>query len=166
MQELYNEVVKLLNQLIRSSKDAMSICQKHSYNGHKRYYQVASLCYMEKLLYFKKKVFDMFQFMPLDDSMSEPYIANSYKEHFTKWQNFLKMNIDTLTDLNKKLFAETGIENCAITDVLCHLYKDQERTVRQVKQYNESGWNPIELHADDKILHKKMKSKMGKRGIK
>ena len=166
MNEIYNEVVKLLNQLIRSTKDAMSICHKHSYNGHKRYYQITSLCYTEKLLYFKKKVFDMFQFMPLDDSMSEPYTANSYKEHFTKWQNFLKTSIDTLTDLNKRLFAETGIDNCTITDVLCKLYKDQERTIRQVKQYNESGWNPIELHADDKILHKKMKKKMGKRGVK
>lgn len=166
MQELYNEVVKLLNQLIRSCKDAMALCQQWTYNGHKRYYQVAVLCYTEKLLYLKKKVFDMFRFMPLDDSTSELYKATSYKDHFTKWETHLKVCIDTLIDLNERLFAETGIENCTITDILCYLYKDQERTIRQIKQYNESGWNPIELHADDKILHKKMKKKMKKAGYK
>ena len=166
MHDVYNEVVKLLNQLIRSAKDAMSICQKLTYNGHKRYYQVMTLCYTEKLLYLKKKVWDMFQIMPTDDSMSEPYTAQTYKEHFTKWEKFLKSSIDALAGYNKLLFAETGIENCTITDVLCHLYKDQERTIRQMKQYNESGWNPIELHADDRKLHGKMKRKMKKAGYK
>ena len=166
MQETFDEVVKLLNQLIRSSKDAMGICQKLTYNGHKRYYQVMTLCYTEKLLYLKKKAWDMFQFMPMDDSMSDPYMVQTYKEHFTKWEKFLKSSIDALSHLNKQLFAETGIENCTITDVLSHLYKDQERTIRQIKQYNESGWNPIELHADDKKLHSKMKHKMNKKGYK
>lgn len=166
MQEIFNEVVKLLNQLIRSSKDAMSLCQQWAYNGHKRYYQVATLCYTEKLLYLKKKVFDMFRFMPLDDSTSDPYLATSYKDHFTKWDSNLKMWIDSLSDLNKRLFTETGMENCTITDILCHLYKDYERTARKLKQYNESGWNPIALHADDKVLHEKMKKKMKKAGYK
>ena len=166
MQEIFNEVVKILNQLIRSSKDAMSICQKLTYNGHKRYYQLSTLCYTENLLYLKKKAWDMFQFMPMDDSMSEPYTAQGYKEHFLKWEKFLKTCIESLSSLNKQLFAETGIENCTITDVLCHLYKDQERTIRQIKQYNESGWNSIELHADDRKLHSKMKHKMKKVGYK
>jgi hypothetical protein len=166
MQELFNEVVKLLNQLIRSSKDAMALCQTWAYNGHKRYYQMKVLCYTEKLLHLKKKVYDTFRFMPADDSMSEPYKAQTYKEHFSRWENFLKTSIEKLTDLNKNLFVETGIENCIITDILYSLYKDHERTFRQIKQYNESGWNPIELHADDLRLHKKLKRKMKKEGIK
>ena len=166
MQDTYNEIVKILNQLIRSCKDAMSLCQQWTYNGHKRYYQVACLCYMEKLLYLKKKAFDMFRFMPLDDSHSEPYIAQTYKDHFTRWEKYLKSCIDSLTELNKRLFTETGIENCTLTDIIEHLYKDQERTVRKIKQYNESGWNAIELHLDDKKLHEKMKKKMNNKGYK
>jgi hypothetical protein len=144
----------------------MALCQAWTYNGHKRYYQMAVLCYTEKLLCLKKKVYDMFRFMPMDDSASEPYRAQTYKEHFAKWENFLKGNIEILSDLNKKLFAETGVENCTVTDILCRLYKDRERTLRRVKQYNESGWNPIELHADDLKLHKKLKRKMKKEGVK
>ena len=166
MQEIYNGVVKLINQLIRSCKDAASLCQQWYLNGYKRYYQMDVLWYMEKLLYLKKKVFDMYHFMPLDNNESESYRPQGYKDHFSQWKRFLQSTIDTLTGYNKKLFNETGIENCTITEILCHLYKDQERLVRDIAQYNESSWNPIEIHAKDKKLHSKMKKKMKKEGVK
>ena len=167
MQELYNEVVRQLNQLIRSCKDAMSLCQQWAYDGHKRYYQEYAIGYFEKLLYLKKKVWDMYRFMPLDDSMSVAYTPQSYVAHFPEWEKFLKSTIENLTDLNKKLFAETGIENHTLTEIIeCDLYKDQERTLREIIHNKAHGNNPIALQDADRKLHKKEKKTMKKKGHK
>jgi len=167
MQDLYNEVVKLLNQLIRSCKDAMSLCQQWAYDGHKRYYETYSIDYYKKLLYLKKKVWDMYRFMPMDDSTSTAYIARSYPAHFIEWEKFLKSIIENLTDLNKKLFAETGIENHTLTEIIeCDLYKDQERTLREIAHNRAHGDNPIALQEADRKLHKKWKKIMNKKGYK
>ena len=78
MQEVVNDIVKILNQLIRSSKDASALCQTWFFNGHKRYYQCAALYYTECLLWSKKKVFDMYQIMPVDDGSATPYAPASF----------------------------------------------------------------------------------------
>jgi len=166
MQEHYNEVVKCLNQLIRSCKDASAACQQWGYNGHKRMYQTYSLKYMEKFLYLKKKVFDMFRFMPIDNNASEPYKPTSYKEHFFHWEKFIKMCIDTLSNLSKKIYESTGMENCTLNEILHCLYKDYEKVCREIAIYNESQWHPIELHMIDAKYHKKFKKKMKERGYK
>ena len=176
MNELYNEVVKLLNQLIRSSKDASVLCQSWAYNGRKRYYQEDHVWYTCKLDYIKKKAYDMFNvsidknrpdtFVIIDENLSMPYTARDYKDHFVKWAAFLKSSIAGLTNLKKQIYAEVGLEDCALEKVVRHLYKDQERTVRKFRQYEKSGWMPIELHADDNMMHAREKKSMQKKGIK
>ena len=176
MNEIYNEVVKLLNQLIRSSKDAMSLCQQWTYNGRKRYYQEDHIWYSNKLDYIKKKAYDMFNvsidknrpdtFVIIDENLSMPYMASGYKDHFVKWLTFLKTSIANLTNLHKQIYSEIGLEDRCLKKVLRHLYKDQERHVRKFRQYEKSGWNSIELHADDNMLHAREKKSMKEKGIK
>ena len=171
MQDLYNEVVKLLNQLIRSNKDAMSLCQQWVYNGHKRYYQMATLCLTEHLLYFKKKAYDRYtrsksRFLLTDETYSEPYKAGSYKEHFTKWENYLQSVIESLEEINNKIIAQTSRKPKGIKAIFEYLDKDMERTVRDIQLFDQSGWNPIELHAYDKSLHTRLKKEMKKAGYK
>jgi len=166
MQETFNDIVRILNQMIRSCKDASALCQTWFFNGHKRYYQCAALYYTECLLWFRKKAFDMYRMMPDNDGSAEPYAPTSFKEHFAQWERLLSSNIDRLIALNRQLFNDAGLENCTMRDVIFHLYKDRERTYRKLNQYNRNGWNPIELHATDRELHVKMKRKMRKRGIR
>ena len=176
MKEIYDEVVKLLNQLVRSSKDAMTICQQLTSNGGKRYHQESILFYTQKLAYIKKKAYDMFNvsidknkpdtFFIIDESISVPYTARGLKDHYAKWITFLKTSICTLSDLSKRIYSEVGLTDKAIEKVHRFLYKDQERFVREYRLYEESGWNPIEIHLTDHRKHTKEKKSMQEKGIK
>ena len=169
MQELYNEVVKIINQLIRSCEDASEHCQIWTYDGHKRMYQTYSLDFYGDLQYLKKKVFDVYRFRPKDDKITIAYQPNSYKSHFPQWEEFIKSSIESLGDLNKRIFNTDGVPNEAIETLECIikcLVKNYERTCREIKQYTDGGWNPILLQEIDRKFHKKFKKIMNKKGYK
>ena len=83
----------------------------------------------------------------------------SFKDHLEKWKALLESGIQELGELNQEHFDLIGVTSETIECVMCIFVKKLEKVNRWIMRFNESDWNPIDIHKVDDALHKKMKEK-------
>ena len=165
MQDLYNSVIKVFSHLIKYYNDAMILCHSWGLNGHKRKYRWMTRHLTNWKLWFQCELMDKYR-MPASDAVETMrYSAGSFAEHLSQWDNFLKENINALAEAEKQFINMTGFENCIVKEAVCCLLKDYEKTGRYFRRFEENGWNLVDIHMVDDLLHEKIKAKEESEGV-
>lgn len=157
VEEIYKSIDKILLKNIMLNDDAMKIMQSLGYNGFKRMHRCNIRELLECHIKLENYMFDKYRHILEVTPEINKYDPVNMKNHLDKWKQSLEEDIKSLGDLNYKHIEVIGISNCIVEDVLKELLHDYEKVCRYYARFNESNWNPIDIHFVDDNLHEKIK---------
>lgn len=157
IEEIYKNVDRIILKHLMINDDAMKICQSLGYNGFKRMHRVNSRKLLNNHLELENNMFDKYRLILNTNVEVSKYDPVNIKNHLDKWKQALEEDIKQLGNLNYKHMETVGISNNIIESLICLFIHDYEKTSRWYARFNESNWNPIDMHAVDDRLHEKIK---------
>ena len=138
--------------------EAMKVCHFIGYNGFKRMHRWNAKCFLGLHLMIENLATDRHK-MLLDAHVGGlTYRPAGLKDHFVKWGAKLEEDIYMLGQLNNAYCNHTGSGCCIIEKAITKMAKNNEKTTRWIKRFDESNWNPHDLHSLDDDVHLKYKA--------
>lgn len=164
IEEIYKSADNIILTHLMINDEAMKYTQSMGYNGFKRMHRCLVKKLLKKHLMLSTCYFDRYNKI-LDVRVDKPsYSPMSLKGHFEKWKELLERHIQELGELNQEHFDLVGCSNEIIECVMHKFVRKLEKVNRWILRFNESNWNPIELHNVDDYIHKKYKKKEEEEG--
>lgn len=157
VEEIYKSTDKIILKHLMINDNAMKIMQSLGYNGFKRLHRCNTRELLKYHIKLENNLFDKYRQILDVSPESIKYDPINMKNHLDKWKQTLNEDIKTLGNLNYEHIQTIGISNDIIEDTLKEFLHDYEKVCRYYMRFNESNWNPIDIHVVDDKLHEKIK---------
>ena len=157
IEEVYKSADKIILKHLMLNDDAMKTLQSLGYNGFKRMHRVNTRCLLEKHIELENNMFDKYRKVLNVNVDFKSYKPINIKSHLESWMQTLDEDIKLIGNLNYMHMQLVGVSNSTIEDVLKQFLYDYEKVCRWYERFNETNWNPVEMHIVDDALHEKIK---------